>query len=192
MSRKAIIFGGALNPPTRAHAQILQETINFAKATNQEVWLLPSGSRTDKTITTTNELRLQYLECLILDVETYDVPIKIETMELYREHDVETYDTVIELNEKYEEYNFTWVFGADSTETMNQWKKGTWLLEHLQMLLINRAGSKINPNCQHYRTLTIETPDISSTLLRACLEAKQNYEYLVTPHVYKTLTLAFA
>lgn len=191
MRKKAIIFGGAFNPPTRAHAQILQEVATFAEATNQEVWLLPSGNRSDKTINTPSELRLKYLECLALDIET-TTPITIETMELYRQIPVETYDTVKELSETYPDYDLTWVFGADSTETMHTWQQGTWLLQNLNMLLIDRAGSTINTNVRHYHILNIHTPDISSTLLRECLESRRNYEDLVTPHVYQALTLAFA
>jgi nicotinate-nucleotide adenylyltransferase len=185
--KQAIVFGGAFNPPTVAHVQILQETVKFASSHDMELWLLPSGSRVDKTIECSREQRLLFLDAMVSDVDLMGVPVVREFMELDRGYNVETYDSVVELDIMYPDREFTWVFGADSTMTMPQWSHGDWLLQNLRMLLVNRPGSILNPACVHYDVMSVITPDVSSTELRNRIALGLDFADLVTPTVKKTL-----
>ena len=185
---ETVIYGGAFNPPTVAHQVILQKCVDYAQENGADVWLLPSGDRTDKKITVSRETRLAYLDAMIADLHNAGVKVEVLTTELDRAISVETYDTALELAEAYPERSFTWVFGADSTETMLEWKEGQWLLDNVDMLLIERPGSKVNPAVKNWSPLYVPSMDVSSTELRRRVAAGEAFEDMVSPSVYRLLT----
>ena len=66
--KQAIIYGGAFNPPTLAHQEIMQQCVSIAKKMTAEVWVLPSGDRADKKIEGSIGNRLQLVEALCRSV----------------------------------------------------------------------------------------------------------------------------
>ena len=186
--REIIVYGGAFNPPTIAHQTILEKCVEYAELHSYDICILPSGNRTDKSINTPRETRLAYIEAMIYDTLEHDVRIQVLTSELDRTIDVETYDTIVELEQLHPDCNFTWVYGADSTQTMPQWKNGNWILENTKILVVQRPGSEINPNAKHVNVLEIPNLDVSSTELRNRIQNGQPFEDLVSPSIYELLT----
>lgn len=185
---ETVIYGGAFNPPTLAHQAILQAAVDYARPQQAEVWVMPSGNRLDKVIPTSREQRLAYVAGMITDTDTTGVPTSIYTAELDRSVAVETYDTVVELEETYPDREFRWVFGADSTETMGEWQHGDLLLRNLAMLVVERAGSTINPLAERALVLTIPHLDLSSTELRRRMERGEPFDDMVGRTVFSILT----
>ena len=185
--QETIIYGGAFNPPTRAHQAILQACIDYAEPRQAEVWLLPSASRADKIIETNYSRRLAFCEALTQDVIRRTVALTIETTELFRDSPTETYDTVRELETQHPQRRFTWVFGADSVATMPTWDHGSWLCENLSMLVINRPGTTPPQLGARAVELAIEAGNFSSTELRHRLAISEGYDDLVGAHVYAVL-----
>jgi len=169
--QETIIYGGAFNPPTLAHKAILEACINYAETKQADVWVMPSGDRNDKTIRTSRDMRLAYIDAMINSVEDTQLIPQVLTTELDRTVMVETYDTVRELEEEYPDRTFTFVFGADSTETMASWHGGKKLLENLSMLVVEREGSIVNPMARHAVRLQVEVPNVSSTQVRERMAA---------------------
>lgn len=186
MKKETIIYGGAFNPPTRAHVAILKACADYAVETNADVWILPSGNRTDKTIAVSRARRLEYVEALIKDAIP-DTPVSVDARELDRPIAIETFDTLQELEKDHPDRSFIFVFGADSTETMGDWKEGDLLLRTLPMLLVERPGSVINPEALLANTLNVQTLNVSSTKVRQCLEAGEPIDEYVSPSVAKLL-----
>lgn len=124
---------------------------------------------------------------MIHDVDRQGVAIGIATTELDRIEPVETYDTVMEFAKAYPERSMTWVFGADSTETMGDWKQGEFLLQEIDKLVIERPGSVINPLAKRAVRLTVQTPAVSSTEVRRRIEYGEDYEELVSVGVGRIL-----
>lgn len=186
-SKNTIIYGGAFNPPTRAHQAILQACVEHARTLDAEVWLLPSGDRSDKTISVSRQRRLQLLQALVNDVILHDVQLDINTAELDRNEQTETYDTVMGMNESYPDRRFIWVFGSDSIVTMPSWRGGEWLVENLPMLVIERAGSPVEKLGRYALLLPVHTTMVSSTEVRRRLAANETVEELVTPSVLSCL-----
>lgn len=169
--QETIIYGGAFNPPTLAHKAILEACVDYAQIKQADVWVMPSGDRQDKTIATSRAMRLAYIDAMIESVDNSELIPEVVTTELDRAVMVETYDTVKELEEEYPDRSFTFVFGADSTETMASWHKGEYLLENLSMLVVERVGSTVNPMARHSIRMQVEAPNVSSTLVRERLAA---------------------
>ena len=180
---ETIIYGGAFNPPTLAHIAILQACIEYARPRGADVWVMPSGVRTDKPQPIDAERRLAYIEAMIDDVDTTGVTTTVYTKELERVIPVETFDTVLEIDDEFPDREFTWVFGADSTETMADWREGEWLLENLSMLVLEREGYKINPLAKRAVALTIPHMTISSTDVRNGLAEGKDVSELVSPRI---------
>ena len=58
--RNVLIFGGGFNPPTPAHEAIIGACLEMPQF--DEIWLMPSGDRLDKSIDSEDRDRLQMLE----------------------------------------------------------------------------------------------------------------------------------
>ncbi len=185
-NKSTIIFGGSFNPPTIGHEIILQACVDYSQNINADIWIMPSGNRTDKQISTPRDVRIKYLDAMIKSVNYSN--ITIITTELDREIYVETYDTLQRLQVDYPDREFLWVYGADSIETMAIWKKGQWLLSNLDILVVRRKGSIINPLAKKVTVLNVDIPDgVSSTAVRKCLNNGISYDHLVSKHVKKHL-----
>jgi nicotinate-nucleotide adenylyltransferase len=186
-SKETVVYGGAFNPPTLAHIAILRACFDYADSQRADVWVLPSGNRLDKTIPTPRQRRIDFIQAMIRDADDTQHGAAIQLMELDRTRPVETIDTVHELRAMYPGRDFRFVFGADSTETMAEWDRGQELLDTLPMLVVERPGSQINPLAKHAVKLEVQTPDISSTLVRAQVAAGGPVDGLVSAGVARLL-----
>ncbi len=185
--KETIIYGGAFNPPTRAHQAILQACVDRAADMDADVWLLPSGDRSDKTIDVSRRERLRMIDALIHDVVKRTVEVHVETSELDRVEPTETFDTVLRYNELYPDRQFVWVFGSDSVETMSDWHMGEWMLGNLPMLIVERPGTPVKKLGRHALRLPVATIDTSSTEVRQRLADHQAVDDLVGPSVLACL-----
>lgn len=185
--QETIIYGGAFNPPTRAHQAIVQACVDYAQPRGADVWLLPSGDRLDKEIGVPRERRLEYIRALASDVITRTMHIGIETSELDRRVPTETIDTVREMDERYPDRHFVWVFGSDSVATMPAWQEGEWMVDNLPMLVIDRPGNSVQSLGRNAVRLDVWTPAVSSTLVRDRLRLNETVSDLVTPSVERLL-----
>lgn len=183
--RETIIYGGAFNPPTIAHQEILQACVEYARG--GEVWLLPSASRADKEIDVSVTRRIALCEALARDVVRGTVDVKVETSEIVRGVLTETYDTVQEFTARYPDRHFRWVFGSDSVATMPTWHGGEWLQEHLPLLVVERPGYPAVQLGRNAIKLDVTPPDTSSTELRRRIADREYYEELVGSEVAQIL-----
>jgi nicotinate-nucleotide adenylyltransferase len=181
--KETIIYGGAFNPPTLAHQAILNAASEYAEVQNADIWIMLSGDRQDKTITTARDRRIEYGQAMARGVLSESVVPEVMTMELDRTEMVETYDTVKQLETEFPDRSFTFIFGADSTETMGEWQHGDKLLKELKMLVVEREGSTVNPLAKRAIAMTIHTMNVSSTQVRQRIADNVPVDDLVTSQV---------
>lgn len=188
--QETVLYGGAFNPPTLAHEAILQACVDYAEPRGADVWVVPSASRSDKSIEVGRERRLEYCQALTRDVLRRTVGIDVMTMELDRGYQTETYDTACELELLHPDRSFTWVFGADSVATMDTWHNGQVLKDSLSMLVVNRPGAPEVPLGARATRLDVDAGVLSSTELRRRMAAGERYDDIVGSHVHELLSLA--
>ena len=176
---KTIIYGGAFNPPTIAHEDILKACIDYATQFSADIWIVPSSSRVDKQITTSYDMRIKLLKAMIKDVGDMYTSIDIIETELDRDGLISTFDTVKEFEALYINREFEWVFGSDSTQTMADWENGNWLLENLRMLAIKRPGADINLFAKNVKEIKVKKRDVSSTEIRRRIKSGESIDDLV-------------
>lgn len=186
-SRQTILYGGAFNPPTVAHAAIVKELAAIARIEDADLWLMPSGERRDKTILAERAIRTAYVQALLDSGETDGVGTRIETYELERTLTTETFMTNRYLEERHPDRRFTWVFGSDSVNTMRQWRRGAWLLDHMDMIVVERPGYILTETPARHRVLQLGEMAVSSSEVRRLIDEGGEIDSLVPEAVIGVL-----
>jgi len=187
--KRAIIFGGAFNPPSRGHVWIVGECAKIARQTGAEIWILPSGERHDKRIGISKDMRIKLSQAMIDDADTRGVTVRIVTTELDRDVLVETIDTVRQFEQQYADYQLSWVFGADAYLSMSTWRGGAWLLDHLDLLVVTRNDYRVQPRLR-LRVIEGMHRDVSSTQIRQAHKEHRRLTSMVTPQVGRLLEMS--
>lgn len=184
--KEVIIYGGAFNPPTKAHQQILQACVEYAEPRQSEVWVMPSGERRDKAIAVPLERRIKLAQALCRSVDG-GVRMRVEPIELQQKQPTETFQSQMLLQAKYPEAQFRWVFGSDSVQTMLQWDRGDWLYKNLGMLIVMRPGYALDELPPRGEVLSVEPLDVSSSQVRARLAEGRDVSAMVPERVLAQL-----
>lgn len=186
-AKKIIIYGGAFNPPTKAHHTILQAIVDEAKKNDSQVWLVPSGERPDKVIGVELDMRLKLCDALIKGIDNHDVTLKLIDYELRTNTETNTLESSLYFEKKYPNCTFTWVFGSDSIKTMRTWPGGEQLFYSLNMLVISRPDFNITSLPPKAKILPVKALPTSSTEVREKLKKGHSVDHLTPEHVAKLL-----
>lgn len=159
------VFGGTFDPPTKAHEAVIAACL--ARPELDEVWVMPSGTRSDKKSTLNDTDRLWMLNLMLEEVFANHPRLQVSSFELdYLPRPSQTAQTVEALRTFYPECRFRFVFGADSYLSMPQWRNGRELQRTLGMLVVPRNGLVI-PVADNLELLTISMQKpVSSTEVR--------------------------
>ena len=183
-NEKIAVYGGAFNPPTVAHQQIIETCLQLDGFS--EVWVMPSGDRADKSMQTDDNERLAMLNLLKETEFDNDNRLVISDYELNLPRPSNTVRTVGSLAVDFPDKDFWFVYGADSYQTMPFWPNGRELQSRLSVLLLPRLGIELPPESEHTRHL----PDIeananpvSSTQVREAIRAKKDIGGMVSEAV---------
>lgn len=185
--KQTILYGGAFNPPTKAHAAIVKDLAEMARQDDADLWLMPSGERHDKSILADLAIRTAYVQALLDCGDTHDVDMRIEDYELLKPDTTETFTTNSYLEQQYPDRRFTWVFGSDSVNTMRRWRRGAWLLEHLDMIIIERPGYELTETPRQYRSVRLGEMAMSSSEVRRRIIEGSEIDSLVPARVIDVL-----
>jgi nicotinate-nucleotide adenylyltransferase len=169
-------MGGTFNPIHNGHLILAQE----AKEQFQldEIWFLPSKRQPHKDSgeLPEDEIRLAMLQAAISDNPSFTISM----LEMQRDDKKLTYtfDTMVELKEKYPEIEFSFIIGEDSLVQLHKWYHFEDLLKGMIFLVAPRPGQakmeemkKIAEEYEkkyHARIGIIDMPmmEISSTAVR--------------------------
>ena len=130
--RRTVVFGGAFNPPTRAHEAII-ETL-FERLDVAHLIVVPVGSHYQKEALASFDHRLAMLEALYAS----DPSIEIVSIEQHHETFRGTVDTLDALQEKYPDPLY-YVIGADHLKELKHWIESERLLSLYRFIVFNRA-----------------------------------------------------
>lgn len=189
--KEVIIYGGAFNPPTKAHQSILEALAEIAEKTYGEVWLLPSGEREDKTIGLDPKVRVNMCEALKKSLALNQNIVKIQTFELFAKQQTNTYVSAKKLAQKFPDTHFTWVFGGDSLHTMPSWPHGKKLMAEIDMLIVPRPGTNTPPLPNRAQKLSVDLDPMSSTEVRRAILEGKTYHHLVPNEIIEIIELHF-
>lgn len=177
---KVGVFGGTFDPIHLGHLLLAQQALEEGQL--DQVWFIPAGEpphKRDKAITPAHH-RARMVELAIEDNPAFC----LSRIELEREGPSYTIDTLEELTDKYPNYRFFLIIGADMVKDLPHWYKIKKILQYVRVIGLKRPGVSTDglPVEMAERVIwireAIET-NISSTAIRERLSQGKSVRYLV-------------
>lgn len=180
------IIGGTFDPVHYGHlllAERFREELDLDK-----IIFIPTGTsyHKDTEEVSPSELRYRMLEMAISDNEKF----AISDIEVKRNGNSYTCDTVRELKKRFQEDEFFFLIGTDILFTIEEWKEVDWLFQNIRFLLALREGFERENINEKLAYLTEERGadimlrefdlvNISSTKIRENVKRNKSIKYLL-------------
>lgn len=128
---KIAIYGGAFDPPTIAHQQIIKSLKEVA----DEVWMMPCYSHLFDKKMSSPEQRIAMCQIVagIEDIVVCDYEFNLE-------RSITTYESLRGLSEIYPEHDFNFVMGGDNLCNLPKWDKHEQLIAEFGIIAFERDG----------------------------------------------------
>ncbi len=184
------LMGGTFNPIHLGHL-FISEHIRM-NADLDKIVFIPSGNPPHKDSKEVISAKHRY-NMVLLAIE--DNPyFDLSTIEMDREGNSYTIDTIEELKRMYLEDEFFFIIGGDSLHELTKWKNPSELFKSVTFIVIGRQGIEEKRNLEkikEYKELFnasihyLDAPliEISSTTIRNNLKDKKSIKYMVDPKV---------
>ncbi len=193
--QKIGILGGTFNPIHMGHL-LMAEYVKEA-ADLDVVMLLPNGQsymKADMNVLP-GQVRLKMIE---MSIEGNPNLITSD-MEILREGNTYTYETLIQLKELYPETELYFIVGADSLFSMEKWVKPEVIFANCTVLAAGRGDAPWElleekkadlekKFCARIRLIDFPTVDISSTQIRDNIKNGRSIRYMVHDCVRKYIS----
>ncbi|WP_296209325.1 nicotinate-nicotinamide nucleotide adenylyltransferase [Psychrobacter sp. UBA3480] len=135
-------LGGSFDPVHNGHLEVAisvyQHLLPIATQLQYtlHVSLLPNARSPFKTQSTDPNHRLAMLK-----LATESTPIQINELELWQAPPVYTIDSVRTLRQQYPNDSLIFIMGMDSAHSLDKWKDGLRLTDHVNLWVFNRQSS---------------------------------------------------
>ncbi len=183
--KEIAIYGGSFDPPTLGHAAV----VSACKGLDwlDQIWVMPSAQRMDKSIGTNHHHRIKMLETGFGLQANQEGKICVSRFEIDEvPAPTRTWQTVEALKTKFPSLNFHFVFGIDAFESIETWQKGQELKNNLSFIVAGRDGKQA---AREENVIPIFTEEkylgVSSTLVRNKIKDGRDVLDLIDPMVYE-------
>jgi len=135
-------LGGSFDPVHDGHLEVAmsvyQHLLPIATRLQRtlHVSLLPNARSPFKTQSTDPNHRLAMLK-----LATENTPIQVNELELWQAPPVYTIDSVRTLRQQYPNDSLIFIMGMDSAHSLDKWKDGLRLTDHVNLWVFNRQSS---------------------------------------------------
>lgn len=204
MIKRIVVMGGCFNPPTIAHLRLLQAGVAAIHA--EKGLFVPAPfpfvqakmarlGHPEEAIPM--ELRVELLQLMTAEYPGLDV----DDQETPYSHQRYSYDTMVQLQDKYPDAQLYFLAGGDILDRLAQWYRIEDFLERFHILAVSRNEydpSTLPSRCRFLANYpgkfhVMPTPEgvqeISSTLVRQCLrDPEGSAEQLLHPAVKQRLS----
>ena len=129
------VYGGSFNPPHLGHREAVITTLEALKP--DLLLIIPDHEPPHKEMeegSPTPEQRLELCRLTFGDLDR----VEISSLELERNGKSYTYDTVLELQERYPDARLTLIVGTDMILTFEEWYHFEYLLAHCRLAAMAR------------------------------------------------------
>ena len=196
--KKIVIYGGAFNPPHVGHAAAIENIIRLFPC--DEVWVMPSVGRHDKSLSVSSDDRLAMLQIMIDKAfPNSKVPIVVSDFEARKGVSTTTLETKEQLERLYPNYGFYFQVGTDIVgDIKDKWFKGRELFESANFIVMKRVGAPLPKELPKKSILLVDKQvasiDISSAFVRRLIArgysgmpyiTRSVAEYIKTNKLYK-------
>lgn len=188
MEKKRIaIFGGAFNPCTLAHKNVVD--VILEKDIVDEIWVIPTYKHIYGKEMVEFKTRIEMLNSLFFHCEkvsVLDVDKVFSKVSSYNHSMIELMNNI----RMFDDHEYYIVVGEDNAKTIEKWSNSEKLLDENSFIVVSRTTDdstsdwyKKEPN--HY--LEIDNLDISSTIVRNNIKNGDSIENLVSYEVKRII-----
>lgn len=182
---KVGLFFGSFNPIHVGHLVLANYMLSFTDL--DKLWFVvsPHNPLKEKKTLLADHHRLEMVNRAIGDhprLRASDIEFKLPQPSF-------TVNTLAWLSEKYPDYKFALIMGADNLNSLRKWKNYEVILEHYQIYVYPRPGFDGGDLRNHPSVVFTEAPvmEISSTFIREAVKNKKDVQYFMPAVAWKYL-----
>lgn len=182
---KVGLFFGSFNPIHVGHLVLANYMLSFTDL--DKLWFVvsPHNPLKEKKTLLADHHRLEMVNRAIGDhprLRASDIEFKLPQPSF-------TVNTLAWLSEKYPDYKFALIMGADNLNSLCKWKNYEVILEHYQIYVYPRPGFDGGDLRNHPSVVFTEAPvmEISSTFIREAVKNKKDVQYFMPAAAWKYL-----
>ena len=179
--KKVLLFPGAFNPPHLGHVGMLEVALKEGEF--DEVWIIPSGKRIDKIISTSYEHRRNLGNLFVTYLQDkFSIPIRLDTTELDDLEGRLTEEILKEIKSN-KEVEIIQLIGLDGYLNLRNSLVGS----KEKFLIVRRLGFDLPSDfseTNNVKILSEETSGVSSTEIRSLVkDGNMSYVDLVPENI---------
>lgn len=183
--RRIGLFGGTFNPIHNGHLTLAQNA--YEQCSLDEVWFIPSGISYMKKgqDIPSGMVRYEMVQIAIKGITHF----KVSDIEISREGNSYTYETLLQLHSRYPEDAFYFIIGDDTLFSMETWYKPEEIFRLSSIIVAARDVDKTGIRKKieelhdryHASIYLVDAPviDISSTDIRELVACNRSIEHVV-------------
>ena len=181
------LFFGSFNPVHIGHMAIANYMLN--ETAIEQIWMVLSPQNPLKAKST---LLDQYHRLALLNLAIDDYPkIKSSKIEFDLPQPSYTINTLVHLEEKFPQHEFSLLIGRDNLVSFHKWKNYEQILNSYQIYVYPRVEAGISqfdnlPNIHLTKAPIIE---ISSTAIREAIKQKKDIRFYLPQKVWEEIDL---
>jgi nicotinate-nucleotide adenylyltransferase len=181
---KTGLFFGSFNPIHVGHLIIGSYMAEFTDLS--QVWFVVSPQNPLKP---RKDLLNEYERLEMVRLATEDDPkLKASDIEFNLTKPSFTINTLLHLDEKYPDRQWTLIMGSDTFQTLHKWKNYESLINDYEIYIYPRPDSPLNKEDLSAHCKLIEgvpLMQISASFVRETIHLKKTYRYLLPEKVYQ-------
>ena len=175
------LYFGSFNPVHHGHLMIASHVVNRTEV--QQVWFVVSPQNPFKTA---GSLLNEYdrLHLVNLAIENDEARLRASDVEFKLPRPSYTIDTLIYLEEKYPQHEFSVIMGSDSFQNLPRWKNFELLVKNYPIIVYKRKAFTITDTFGA-NVVILDAPmlEISATEIRENIKSGKTIRYLVPEKV---------
>jgi nicotinate-nucleotide adenylyltransferase len=181
------LFFGSFNPVHVGHMVLANYMLSFTDM--DEVWLVVSPQNPHKT-----KIKMldQHHRLMLVNAAIDDHPkMKASNIEFSLPQPSYTINTLVHLNEKYPQHQFSLIMGQDNLASFHKWKNYEEILKAYHLYVYPRPGAEKSQFDSHAHVHITDAPlmDISSTFIRQAIQDKKDIRFFLPQKVYEEIDL---
>jgi nicotinate-nucleotide adenylyltransferase len=184
---KVGLYFGSFNPIHNGHLIIAQHILNESQL--QQIWFVVSPLNPFKQ---QKQLLSEYdrLHLVNLVIEN-SLQLKAVDIEFRLPKPSYTINTLVYLQEKYPQHEFSIIMGSDSLQNLHQWKNAEQIMNNYPVYVYTRPGFEIKQQ-QIKKLVEVKAPllEISATHIRQLIQSNKSIRFLVPDIVYEEIEKA--
>ena len=176
------LFFGSFNPIHIGHKVIASYLVEFSTLDQVTFVVSPQNPLKIKNNLLDEYHRLQIIRSEIED----NSKLSVSNIEFTMPQPSYTIDTLIRLEEKCPENNYSIIMGSDNLKTFHKWKNYKNILSSYDIYVYPRDGEKIIKSHKNIHLISdVPQMNISASFIRKCIKEGKDASYLVPEKAWK-------